>query len=171
MAFKQVVPEHKIVLAGVISFRTKVLPMIALSTLGILVTILWIIGAYDYYLEFLVMYFHGWSGILGSWGYLRFYQKRDGIQGDRSETFSMASFFPESWHALLAPISTIFFEFAVKVKIISGTSRYAPLDNLDDSGTKSVKPSVTQDIFSDEGDSERRRAIGLKALEVKLSQI
>jgi hypothetical protein len=37
------------------------------------------------------------TGIFSSWIYLRFYKKADSLhRGDRSETFSFASFFPDS---------------------------------------------------------------------------
>jgi hypothetical protein len=99
VAYKQLVPEHRILIAGFISFRTKVLPIMALSVIGVLVTVMGLVESdpYPIFYYFFVTYLQGWSGMLGAWGYLRFYQRRDGILGDRSETFSILSFFPESW--------------------------------------------------------------------------
>jgi hypothetical protein len=98
VAYKQLVPEHRILVGGVISFRAKVFPVLALSVIGTLVTVLGFVDTdpYPMFYSLLILYFQGWCGMLGAWGYLRFYQRRDGIQGDRSETFSILSFFPES---------------------------------------------------------------------------
>lgn len=35
-------------------------------------------------------------GLFISWIYARFFKTQDGVKGDRSETFSFASFFPEA---------------------------------------------------------------------------
>jgi hypothetical protein len=58
------------------------------------------------------------------------------------------------------------------MKIISGNTRYAPLDNLQDDSSE-MQPNVSlnpPELFSEEADAERRRALGLKALESKLAQ-
>lgn len=99
VAYKQLVPEHRVLLiGGFISFRTKVLPILAMSILGGVVGVCMLVDSEPYhtFYYYSIIYLQAWSGMLSAWGYLRFYQRRDGIQGDRSETFSILSFFPES---------------------------------------------------------------------------
>ena len=98
VAYKQLVPEHRLLIGGYISFRTKVLPILAISGIGFMTSFFAVLDSppFSTFYYYLVNYYQGWCGILGSWGYLRFYQRRDGILGDRSETFSILSFFPES---------------------------------------------------------------------------
>jgi hypothetical protein len=96
VAFKQVVPEHRIVLFGMslASLRTKDAPTLLLSA-----------GSLFYFLEkilykgtsmvFVVTYYQISLGVFTAWTYLRFFQYRDGLCGDRSETFAFVTFFPE----------------------------------------------------------------------------
>ena len=43
-------------------------------------------------------------GLFISWVYSRFFKIQDGIKGDRSETFSFASFFPEATQYVISVI-------------------------------------------------------------------
>jgi hypothetical protein len=75
----------------------------------------------------------------------------------------------------LAPVSNFLFEIGLKMKIIPGASRYAPLDNQSDNQVDNDQNLQginlkTPELFSEEVDAERRRNLGLKALESKLQQ-
>jgi hypothetical protein len=89
IAFKRDIPEHSIKLYK-ISFRTKYAPSFNIL-LHFILLILKI--SHNFY-----------SVLIGSiiaWVYLRFYKKKGGVRGDRSEVFSFCSFFPDSWRFLL----------------------------------------------------------------------
>ncbi|KAG5457477.1 MAG: eukaryotic integral membrane protein-domain-containing protein, partial [Olpidium bornovanus] len=86
VAFKHLVPEHTVKLfAGAVSVRVKYFPF-AFLALHLVLAIL------TGLLPRVVM---AASGLMTSWVYVRFFRMQDGTRGDRSETFSFASFFPE----------------------------------------------------------------------------
>jgi membrane associated rhomboid family serine protease len=86
VAYKQVVPEHTINLFKRPFIRVKHLPSIIL----LVHLIFFLFG-----LIFTTFFIHV-TGIFCASIYLRFYKAGDlGITGDRSETFSFASFFPD----------------------------------------------------------------------------
>lgn len=109
VAFTQLIPEHQVQFFGVIKARVKVAAILtdAVSVINIvtyfqslpmayltLSTVLCIIG---YQCPWVLVQF-GW---FVSWVYLRFYKKNPGeslggqdTYGDRSETFSLVSWFP-----------------------------------------------------------------------------
>ena len=106
VAFTQLIPEHQVQFFGAIKARVKVISY-AISALDInthfqglpmayltLSTVLCIVG---YQCPWVLIQF-GW---FVSWVYLRFYKKNPGeslggqdTYGDRSETFSLVSWFP-----------------------------------------------------------------------------
>jgi hypothetical protein len=98
IAFKQMVPEHRIILGGILTLRTKHVPSLIIFALGFVTLISvsispWTDWGWDFFNILWVQYA---CGSLSAWAYLRFYQIRDGIRGDRSETFSFVSFFPDA---------------------------------------------------------------------------
>jgi Eukaryotic integral membrane protein (DUF1751) len=118
VAFKQLVPQHTVVLfKGRIKFKVKRIPFIFLTTVtffGIFTTALYSVMA--------------WIGFFSSWVYLRFYRKAytdpmlpfnspsigpvvsyehsnpSGIRirGDASDSFAMQTFFPEPFNFVIA---------------------------------------------------------------------
>ncbi|KAI8599352.1 eukaryotic integral membrane protein-domain-containing protein, partial [Dissophora ornata] len=86
VGFKQLVPEHLVTLWGIFSVRVKTLPM--LFALFMVIESLLTRSRVQ-----LMMAIYG---LFISWVYSRFFKVQDGIKGDRSETFSFASFFPEA---------------------------------------------------------------------------
>lgn len=186
VAFKQVVPEHRIILFGMslASLRTKDAPMLLLSA-----------GSLLYFLEkilfkgtstvFIVIYYQIFLGVFTAWTYLRFFQYRDGICGDRSETFAFVTFFPEMLQyvifffcirlflyinmksPILRPISNSGFKLMVKLGFCSPTLNRGPLDSPLSGSSESMAPQ--QPKTSAELDSDRRKALGLRALQMKLS--
>ena len=90
------VPEHRIILGGILTLRTKHVPSLFIFLLGLatlIATVLWDDWGWDFFNILWIQYL---SGSFSAWVYLRFYQTRDGIRGDRSETFSFVSFFPDA---------------------------------------------------------------------------
>lgn len=57
---------------------------------------------------------------------------------------------------------------ALRIKIIPESSRYAPLD--DPTEKRQNVQLNPPELFSEEADADRRRALGLKALENKMAQ-
>ncbi|KAF9974997.1 hypothetical protein BGZ65_008471 [Modicella reniformis] len=85
IGFKQLVPEHLVTIWGIFSVRVKLLPLL----FAIYVAIEGLI--FQSQIQFLMAI----NGLFITWIYSRFFKIQDGIRGDRSETFSFASFFPE----------------------------------------------------------------------------
>ncbi|KAF9307467.1 hypothetical protein BGZ74_000026 [Mortierella antarctica] len=107
-------------------------------------------------------------GLFISWIYSRFFRVQDGIRGDRSESFSFASFFPELLQTPVKHISNAFFGILVKLKICSptgfGGSFQYDLENPQMSG---MGHTFTQP-GSLRAEAERRRQLALKALDMRL---
>ena len=86
VGLKQLIPEHLIKpIKGLSLCRVKHLP-----SLFILISFVCFV-LFESQSQFLLVFY----GSFISWIYLRFYKYQDGLRGDRSETFSFASFFPE----------------------------------------------------------------------------
>ncbi|KAF9354773.1 hypothetical protein BGX34_010830 [Mortierella sp. NVP85] len=158
VSFKQLVPEHLVTLWGVASVRVKTLPLIfavymAITSLITRSQIQLIMAIY---------------GLFISWIYSRFFRVQDGIRGDRSETFSFASFFPEAAQPPVKALSNFVFGILVRLNVCSplgfGSSIVHDLDSPQASGM--VLP-VTQPA-SLRAEAERRRALALKALDMRL---
>ena len=94
IAFKRAVPEHKVILFKSITIRVKVF-YIANKYLP---SILFLVQFALYMVGIIRMTFYTTQfGALVSWIYMRYYKVHDGVYGDRSETFSFVSFFPDSF--------------------------------------------------------------------------
>jgi hypothetical protein len=115
VAYKQVIPEHVINVFKRPVIRVKYTP----SLIILLHLILFLVGLIN-----ITFYMHT-SGIVITWIYLRYFKFYNGVRGDRSETFSFASFFPDSFHKSLKPISTatytvcFFYLVSGKVQLIA----------------------------------------------------
>ncbi|KAI8615655.1 eukaryotic integral membrane protein-domain-containing protein [Chytriomyces sp. MP71] len=166
VAFKQAVPEHSLNVAGVVSVRVKRLPSVA-----ILMFLVLMIFRVVHVEALMVIY-----GSVVAWFYIRFFKFVDGIQGDRAESFSFASFFPASTHRVIMPISNSTFNLFVSLNLLPKLGPL-PLPSYSDSPVSAtaaapqMRSSTPQPLpGSDAAEAERRRAIALKALDMRLSE-
>ncbi|KAF9399929.1 hypothetical protein BGX21_005349 [Mortierella sp. AD011] len=158
IGFKQLVPDHLITLWGVISIRVKSLPL--------LFAIIMVVEGYisQSQINFLMAIY----GLFISWIYSRFFRVQDGIRGDRSETFSFASFFPELIQPVVKAFSNFCFGVLVKLHICTptgyGGSFQYDLENpqMTGMGHTFTRPGSLR------AEAERRRALALKALDMRL---
>ncbi|KAF8922045.1 eukaryotic integral membrane protein [Mucidula mucida] len=153
VAFTQLIPEHQVQLMGVIKTRVKNLPM-AYLTVSTVMTFL------GFQCPWIIIQF-GW---FVGWIYLRFYKKNTSetvggtdSYGDRSETFSLISWFPPFVHTPLSMLGNFVFYWANRFHLI-------PASHGDlESGTYSQVPGSAR------AEAERRRAMALKALDQRLA--
>ncbi|KAH8835492.1 eukaryotic integral membrane protein [Flagelloscypha sp. PMI_526] len=150
VAFTQLIPEHQLQVLGVFRARVKVLPMAYLT----LSTVLCIFG---FQCPWIVIQF-GW---FVSWVYLRFYKKNASdisgdTYGDRSETFSLLSWFPPFIHYPLGKLGDFVYTNANRFHLIPAT--YPDLE-----GGHYNQPGHTR------AEAERRRAMALKALDQRVA--
>ncbi|KAJ7808223.1 hypothetical protein B0H14DRAFT_2870581 [Mycena olivaceomarginata] len=153
VAFTQLIPEHQVQLFGVLKARVKTLPM-AYLTLSTVMTFL------GFQCPWIIIQF-GW---FVGWIYLRFYKKNTtdsvgGVDsyGDRSETFSLISWFPPFIHYPLGLLGNFVHSLATRLHLIPTSS--ADLE----SGLYSQVPGGAR------AEAERRRAMALKALDQRLA--
>ncbi|KAF5352652.1 hypothetical protein D9756_005977 [Leucocoprinus leucothites] len=154
VAFTQLIPEHQVQILGIIKARVKSLPMAYLT----LSTVLCILG---WQCPWIVIQF-GW---FVGWVYLRFYKKNPGESvggadsyGDRSETFSLVSWFPPFLHGPLTVLGNFVHKLANRFHLVPASS-----GGDIESGTYSLIP------LSARAEAERRRALALKALDQRLA--
>jgi membrane associated rhomboid family serine protease len=175
VAFKQLVPEHSIVLfRGMFKAQVKhiVLPIVlAYSLVGVIIrrTPLAVLP---------------WMGFLTSWIYLRFYRvtyiesilplsssltqadsEQSKIRGDASDTFAFSKFFhPQSVRAVVIVISDVVFAVLVALKICTPFSTdEVEASNLQASLRTSRSAGSVRDTEAD-----RRRTLAMKVLEERL---
>ncbi|KAF9316513.1 hypothetical protein BG003_001872 [Podila horticola] len=158
IGFKQLVPDHSVTLWKVVSVRVKSLPLLFALCMMLQGFV------FRSQLQLLMAIY----GLFISWIYSRFFRVQDGIRGDRSESFSFASFFPGFLQTPVKHISNAFFGILVKLKICSptgfgGSFRY-DLENPQMSG---MGHTFTQP-GSLRAEAERRRQLALKALDMRL---
>ncbi|KAG7099595.1 hypothetical protein E1B28_001425 [Marasmius oreades] len=153
VAFTQLIPEYQVQVMGVIKARVKTLPMAYLG----LSTVFTILG---FQCPWIIIQF-GW---FVSWIYLRFYKKNTNdtvggmdTYGDRSETFSLLSWFPPFVHPVLSVLANFVHSWAVRLRLIP--SHGGDLEN----GGYSPLPGNSR------AEAERRRAMALKALDQRLA--
>jgi hypothetical protein len=86
VVFRYLIPEHLVqVFGGTVSIRVKnLLGMLTAATIVSLIIF-----------QTLVVYNLVNLGWVVAWAYIRFFKWQDGIQGDRSETFALYTFFPD----------------------------------------------------------------------------
>lgn len=152
VAFTQLIPEHQVQVMGVIKTRVKSLPMAYLT----LSTVLCFVG---FQCPWIIIQF-GW---FVGWIYLRFYKKNAGdslggsTYGDRSETFSLISWFPPFMHYPLTLLGNFVYSLATRFHLI-------PVAGADvEGGNYSQVPGTAR------AEAERRRAMALKALDQRLA--
>ncbi|KAJ1342926.1 hypothetical protein BSLG_002583 [Batrachochytrium salamandrivorans] len=151
VAFKQAVPEHNISLYHIISIRAKHLP-----------SIIFLVHFFLYALGMIhVSFYIEIFGMIASWVYIRYYKVQDGIRGDRSETFSFASFFPDALHPVLKPLSTYTYRFMVKYRLLPPLPAKSIIGDV-------PPPPPRAPPGSEKADAERRRALALRTLDQRL---
>ncbi|KAG9070059.1 hypothetical protein KI688_009389 [Linnemannia hyalina] len=156
IGFKQLVPEHLVTVWGVFSIRSLPLLFAIVMFLGAFVT--------HTQIELLMAIY----GLFISWIYTRFLKVQDGIRGDRSETFSFASFFPEFIQPPVKAVSNFFFGILVKLQICSPTGYGGSFQyDLENPQMAGMGHTFTQP-GSLRAEAERRRALALKALDMRL---
>ncbi|KAF9486292.1 DUF1751-domain-containing protein [Pholiota conissans] len=153
VAFTQLIPEHQVQILGVIKARVKSLPMGYLT----LSTVLCFIG---FQCPWIIIQF-GW---FVGWIYLRFYKKNPGdsvggvdTYGDRSETFSLISWFPPFMHYPLTLLGNFVYSLATRFHLIPNGGSDVEL------GSYGQVPGTAR------AEAERRRAMALKALDQRLA--
>ncbi|KDR85454.1 hypothetical protein GALMADRAFT_261155 [Galerina marginata CBS 339.88] len=153
VAFTQLIPEHQVQLFGVIKARVKSLPMAYLT----LSTVLCFVG---FQCPWIIIQF-GW---FVGWIYLRFYKKNPGesvggtdTYGDRSETFSLISWFPPFMHYPLTLLGNFVYSLATRFHLIPSSGADVEL------GGYGQVPGTAR------AEAERRRAMALKALDQRLA--
>ncbi|KAF9360869.1 hypothetical protein BGX26_007286 [Mortierella sp. AD094] len=158
VGFKQLVPEHLVTLWGIFSVRVKTLPML----FAVFMIFESLITRSQVQLMMAIY------GMFISWVYSRFFKSQDGIRGDRSETFSFASFFPEAAQPLVKPLSNIVFGVLVRLRICSPLGFGASFQqDLENPQISSMSLPMSQPA-SLRAEAERRRALALKALDMRL---
>ncbi|EIE87993.1 hypothetical protein G6F46_011371 [Rhizopus delemar] len=152
VAFKHLVPEHRLaILGGKLSIRVKNLLGVATAASIIGLVLFKAIVFYN-------LVNVGW--VIG-WIYIRFFKYQDGIQGDQSEAFAIHTFFPEFLHPLIIFISNNVYDLLVKIKCCKpGARTYRDLEL----GHTTPLPGSAR------AEAERRRALALKALDMRLSK-
>lgn len=158
VALTQQIPEHQVLLFGVVGTRVKKLPMLYVTVSNIAC----IIG---YQSPWILIQF-GW---LVSWIYLRFYKRTGGdiigqgqaTWGDRSETFAFVTWFPPIAHKPVGALSNFVYNLATRVGLVKA---YPSLEEYETSGgAYSALPGGAR------AEAERRRAMALKALDQRLA--
>ncbi|EIW87037.1 DUF1751-domain-containing protein [Coniophora puteana RWD-64-598 SS2] len=153
VAFTQVIPEHQVQVFGFIKARVKRLPM-AYLTFSTVMTLLGFQSPY-------ILIQFGW---FVSWIYLRFYKRNvsdtvGGMDtyGDRSETFSLISWFPPFVHTPLSMLGNTVHRLASRFHLIPSS---VPSD---------LEAGYSQVPGGARAEAERRRALALKALDQRLA--
>jgi len=149
VAIKQLIPDQQIsIFSPSLQVRARHLPGIFLLTNVVFFLLRFPSESFPFAM----------FGLWFSWVYLRFYQKKSEVIGDRNESFSFASFFPDPLHKPIGIISTI----------IWTTWKLC---------CRCCIPGVTQTTSTtdssstiDDPDTERRRAKALRALDQRMQQ-
>ncbi|KAJ3221001.1 hypothetical protein HK099_003838 [Clydaea vesicula] len=142
VSFKQTIPEHKVTFFKIFALRVKFLPVF-----GIFVMLVAFFAGFIHNQLYM-----GISGTVVSWAYLRFFKYADGNKGDRSDTFSFVSFFPEFIQPLLNPFINAIYKLFLISRIIS---------NVNELGTPYLQDldSVVSSYGKNDSDAERRRCV------------
>ncbi|KAA8893618.1 eukaryotic integral membrane protein-domain-containing protein [Sphaerosporella brunnea] len=175
VALKQLVPEHTVTLfKGIVKIRVKHFPALFL----LVNTLSGPVFGTD------VAAILAWLGFLSSWTYLRFYKRSfpdlgsnqaPSLKGDASEIFAIAYFFPDPIHRPVAIISNVVYNLLVAIKIctpfsaadVSASNNQAQArDGANLSTLLGHGPGSR--VGSARVESERRRALALKALDQQL---
>jgi len=152
VAAKQIIPEQEIRMFCAISVRAKYL-----SGILILINLTFLLLGISSH-SFSFTFF----GVIVSWTYLRFFQKKGNATGDMSDSFSFASFFPD----IMQPSVTIISNIIYKVFLLCRCCTTSSSTQVPSTPSESVLPT-----HEPTADSERRRLRALKALDQRMQQM
>lgn len=162
-AFTQLIPTHTVTLfRGIISLRVPRFPLLFILA----VFILNVVGLYNFAHLQLAL-----NGFLVSWTYLRFFKpafpdldtnQSPALRGDASETFAFASFFPEVTRPAISGMADTIFNILVQLKICT------PFSSADMQASRG-ESHHHRTVGSSRAETERRRALALKALDQRLN--
>ncbi|KAL3138155.1 hypothetical protein ABBQ38_005383 [Trebouxia sp. C0009 RCD-2024] len=154
VGLKQTMPENDVTVMAYVKFRAKHLPAIfnLLTLTGAL-----LLGSFIKTVPFVVF------GTYISWFYLRFFQSKPetSLQGDPSDEFRFATFFPVALHPVIDRIAGLCSQI-FRVGLQQGPARA-------DSGT-SLPLNGAPLPGSDAAEAARRRERGARALEERLGK-
>ncbi|CAO3580925.1 unnamed protein product [Absidia cylindrospora] len=158
VAFKYLIPEHRIsLLGGVVAIRVK--NLLGLATVSSIICLVFFQAVVFYNLVNV-----GW--VVG-WIYIRFLRVQDGIRGDRSEAFALVTFFPEFLRPVIGFLSNVVYQLFVKFQLCPPTSAHgSTMYDMENQSRHSLAPLPG----SARAEAERRRALALKALDMRLSK-
>jgi hypothetical protein len=161
IAFSQLLPAHTVTLfRGLLSLRVPRFPLIYII-ITFLLSLTPLYSAAHLLLST--------TGFVVSWIYLRFYKlqfpdldstQTSSLRGDASETFAFAEFFPAVTRPAISAASNAIFDVLVSLKVCS------PL-NPDQGSAREAYIARTAP-GSSRAETERRRALALKALDQRL---
>lgn len=157
VSVKQLIPDNEVsLLGGALKFRAKHLP--ALFAVTMVVGSL-ILGDAIRVIPFTLF------GTYLSWAFLRFVQTRNGIRGDLSDEFRLASFFPQPVQPAIDTVAG----FCTKLTGLGASSGGQPQHAAFNYGMGgAVLPGGAMLPGTEAGDAARRRERGAKALEERL---
>jgi len=176
VAFKQLVPEHTVtILKGLIKIRVKHFAAIFLG--------LNTISGVLYFTDGPAVL--SWLGFFVSWTYLRFYKRQPDLtgtgtggntpRGDASDTFAFAYFWPDVMHAPIALIADKVFNLLVLANLCTPFSQEEVESSNRDANARGegglpniMNPGPKRGGGGKREDTERRRALALKALDQRL---
>jgi len=163
VAFSQLVPAHTVTLfRGIVSLRVPRFPLLYI----LLVFFLSLTPLFNSASFLLAI-----NSFMVSWTYLRFYKttfpdldtpQSAGLRGDASETFAFAEFFPEPVRTPVATFSDQVYNLLVTLRICTPFSAADVSASRGDSYLQRSAPGSTR------AETERRRALALKALDQRL---
>ncbi|KAJ1916242.1 hypothetical protein IWQ60_008167 [Tieghemiomyces parasiticus] len=146
VALKQSIPEHRVTLYHpMLSFRVKYLTLIYATVVGI---VLLLTRSYPY-LYLLI------AGTFASWLYLRFVKDHNGVQGDYSDAFTFATFFPDWVQPPIAWVAGHVFHLFVVLRLLRPLPAYQPL--AVGSQDAATAPEIVVDVMDDEDPDAKRR--------------
>lgn len=165
IAFTQLIPTHTVTLfRGIISLRVPKFPLLYV----IVVLVLAVLPIFSISHLLLAL-----NGFMISWTYLRFFKaafpdldadQGPSLRGDASETFAFAEFFPEVTRPAIAGISNTVFNLLVALKICT------PFSQANHQASRGETAYVSRaQAGSSRAETERRRALALKALDQRLN--
>ena len=163
VAFSQLVPAHTVTLfRGIVSLRVPKIPLLYIA-LVLVLSLTPLLSSASFFLATF--------GLLTSWTYLRFYKKAfpdldssqpSTLRGDASETFAFAEFFPGPAKPVVAAFSTQVFDVLVAMRVCTPFSQADVSAARGDISLQRGVPGSTR------AETERRRALALKALDQRL---
>ncbi|KAI8069362.1 eukaryotic integral membrane protein-domain-containing protein [Gongronella butleri] len=156
VAFKYLVPEHRLSLFGGI-FSMRVKHLIGIATAASIVGLVLFQAIVFYNLVNI-----GW--VVG-WIYIRFFRVQDGIQGDQSEAFALVTFFPDFLHPVIGFVANNVHHLFVRLHLCPPFGRHQQQTMYDMESTHH-RPAPG----SARAEAERRRALALRALDMRLSK-